>query len=160
MERRKSRYWRKLVTTSLDLYHFNVANVQVMLCTELLTSCVLHFMRSNPSKETIHNFLMMQTQFNLTDDEWIKHQQYMPSMVQYEVRQRKNEIVAVETIAEQLTNYDELSNKDKMRKYRLHLHAFFGAKTGLEISKVIVSYFLVFAFILFMSYYVSRVTTQ
>ena len=39
----------------------------------------------------------------------------------------------------------------------MHLHAFFGAKTGLEISKVIVSYVLIIVFSLFMFYYVSRV---
>ena len=78
-------------------------------------------------------------------------------MVQYEVRQKKNDIVGVETIAEQLTNYDELSNKDKMRKYRLFLHSLFGARTGLEISKVIVSYIIVISFALFMFYYTSKV---
>ena len=78
-------------------------------------------------------------------------------MVQYEVRQKKNDIVGAETIAEQLTNYDELSNKDKMGKYRLFLHSLFGARTGLEISKVIVSYIIVISFALFMFYYTSKV---
>ena len=78
-------------------------------------------------------------------------------MVQYEVRQKKNDIVGVETIAEQLTNYDELPNRDKMRKYRLFLHSLFGARTGLEISKVIVSYIIVISFALFMFYYTSKV---
>ena len=114
--RSQVRSLRKLTTTTLDLYLINVANLQIYLCTELLQSAVLHFMRSNPSKETIHNSIMQQTQFNLTDEEWIRHQQYLPSMVQYEVRQKKNDIVGVETIAEQLTNYDELSNRDKTQK--------------------------------------------
>lgn len=144
--RSQIRSLRKITTTTLDMYHVNVANTEMYLCTELLTCCVLHFSRASPSKEAISSFLMTQTQFNLTDAEWVRHTQFAPCVIQYELRQLKNESVGIETIAEELTNYDELSNKDKMRKFRLFLHGLMGSKTGLQKTTVVVSYLIAIFF--------------
>lgn len=138
--RSQQRSIRKAIATQLVHIDLKYLNERIILCHDLVELCVLQFMRCTPTRAEINTFLMCQTQFNMTDLEWITHEMYVPAIVTWRIRVRKEEMAKFEQLAEELTDYDELAVRDKQRKYRLFLHSFLGARGCLTIGKIIASY--------------------
>ena len=153
--RSQQRSIRKAVRTDLYYYHIKYCNETVPLCTDLINLCVLQYCRSNPTRAEIATYLKSLTQFNLSDLEWIDHDTYVPAIVQWLVREQRNKQAKIEDLSEELTNYDDLSVRDKQRKYRLFLHSFLGSKACLTWAKILVSYLIVAACIFLMFRFVS-----
>ena len=153
--RSQQRSIRKAVRTDPFYYHIKYCNETVPLCTDLINLCVLQYCRSNPTRSEIATYLKSMTQFNLSDLEWIDHDTYVPAIVQWLVREQRNKQAKIEDLAEELINYDELSVRDKQRKYRLFLHSFIGSQSCITYTKVIASYAIALLFVFFMFKFVS-----